>query len=68
MEIGNYAGVKIIVTPEQYDKHKKKIDRNEKAIEYIEDACWLDEINKPNSLGHKQTIKLLNILQGSDTN
>lgn len=42
--------------------------RINKAIEYIKDACWLDEVNKPNSLGHKQTIKLLNILQGSDTN
>jgi len=48
---------------EDLEKYKA---RCEKAIEYIEDACWLDEINKPNSLGHKQTIKLLNILQGSD--
>jgi len=40
--------------------------RINRAIEYIKSACWLDEINKPNSLGHKQTIKLLNILQGSD--
>lgn len=38
----------------------------EEARKYIEDACWLDEVNKPNSLGHKQTIKLLEILKGSD--
>ena len=40
--------------------------RINRAIEYIKDACWLDEVNKPNSLGHKQTIKVLEILQGSD--
>ena len=48
----------------------KKLDEKENIIEearkYIEDACWLDEVNKPNSLGHKQTIKLLEILNGSD--
>jgi len=40
--------------------------RINRTIEYIKDVCWLDEINKPNSLGHKQTIKVLEILQGSD--
>ena len=42
--------------------------RINRAIEYIKSACWLDEVNKPNSLGHKQTIKVLEILQGSDSN
>jgi len=30
--------------------------------EYIKGACWLDEVNKPNALGHKQTMKVLEIL------
>ena len=42
--------------------------RINRAIEYIKSASWLDEVNKPNSLGHKQTIKVLEILQGSDSN
>lgn len=32
MEIGNYAGVKIIVTSEQYDKCKKKIDSSKDYV------------------------------------
>lgn len=30
--------------------------------EYIEDACYLEETNYPNCLGHKQTMKVLEIL------
>lgn len=45
---------------------KKEIERLENIIkearEYIKEACWLDEVNKPNSLGHKQTMKVLEIL------
>ena len=45
---------------------KEEIERLHSIIkevrEYIEDACWLDEINKNNILGHKQTMKVLEIL------
>lgn len=34
--------------------------------EYIKEACWLDEVNKPNALGHKQTMKILEILDKED--
>ena len=44
----------------------KEIERLHSIIkevrEYIKDACYLDEINYPNSLGHKQTMKVLEIL------
>lgn len=44
----------------------KEIERLHSIIkevrEYIKDACYLDEINYPNSLGHKQTMKVLAIL------
>ena len=45
---------------------KEEIERLHNIIkevrEYIKEACWLDEVNKPNSLGHKQTMKVLEIL------
>lgn len=45
---------------------RKELQQKENIIkevrEYIKEACWLDEVNKPNSLGHKQTMKVLEIL------
>ena len=49
-----------------------EIERLESIIkevrEYIKDACYLDEINYPNSLGHKQTMKVLEILDKEKDN
>ena len=48
------------------EKRKSQLQQKENIIkevrEYIKDACYLDEINYPNSLGHKQTMKVLEIL------
>jgi hypothetical protein len=50
----------------EFEVEKKQVIIDE-AIAYIEEACWLDEVNKPNSLGHKQTIKVIEtLLKGVD--
>ncbi len=44
------------------DKNEELHSIIKEVREYIKDACYLDEINYPNSLGHKQTMKVLEIL------
>lgn len=55
---------------EEQERHIKEAELEIKRLhtiikevkQYIKEACWLDEVNKPNSLGHKQTMKVLEIL------
>lgn len=54
----------------KYNELKSQLQQKENIIkevrEYVKEACWLDEVNKPNALGHKQTMKILEILDGEN--
>ena len=62
--------IELLVRATHFDYLLNYIQQKENIIkevrEYIKDACWLDEVNKPNSLGHKQTMKILEILDKVD--
>ncbi len=65
--LGNRAEAQRIYEQRKKIKQlERKLQQKENIIkevrEYIKDACYLDEINYPNSLGHKQTMKVLEIL------
>ena len=57
---------KLLFKMKQAKYYKKKYQEANNIIKearkYIKEACWLDEVNKPNALGHKQTLKVLAIL------
>lgn len=52
---------------EQCEKEKLELqDRIDKAIKFIEDACYVGTEKLPNGLGSKNTEKLYKILKGNN--